>query len=288
MIGPFEAGERILLVDQRDRRYLVTLQTDETWHSHGGGLSHDLLIGSPEGTLVHSASGMAFRAFRPRLADFVLKMPRGAQVVYPKDVGAILVGADVFPGARVAGGRDGFGLAHAGAVPGHRSRGPGRLLRPAARVPGGGGSEHRVLLREDAGLARAPQGRRPRRRGERRDLRPRDPGPPGAVGDARAARDRAAPGRDLLRVPADDEPGPTARARVGAQRVRAPRDVRGAPSLVARDRAERPTGPADGRAHRVHHARASRLSDHLARVRRQPLTRRGVSVRRIRCRKPYG
>ena len=109
MIGPFEAGERILLVDQRDRRYLVTLQTDETWHSHGGGLSHDLLIGSPEGTLVHSASGMAFRAFRPRLADFVLKMPRGAQVVYPKDVGAILVGADVFPGARVVEAGTGSG-----------------------------------------------------------------------------------------------------------------------------------------------------------------------------------
>ena len=101
MNGPFEAGEKILLVDQRDRRYLLTLQTGETWHSHGGGLPHDLLIGSPEGTLVHSATGMAFRAFRPRLADFVLKMPRGAQLVYPKDVGAILVGADVFPGARV-------------------------------------------------------------------------------------------------------------------------------------------------------------------------------------------
>ena len=101
MIGPFEAGEKILLVDQRDRRYLLTLQTGETWHSHGGGLSHDLLIGSAEGTLVHSATGMAFRAFRPRMADFVVKMPRGAQLVYPKDVGAILVGADVFPGSRV-------------------------------------------------------------------------------------------------------------------------------------------------------------------------------------------
>jgi hypothetical protein len=96
MNGPFEAGEKILLVDQRDRRYLLTLQTGETWHSHGGGVPHDLLIGSPEGTLVHSATGMAFRAFRPRLADFVLKMPRGAQLVYPKDVGAILIGPWAF------------------------------------------------------------------------------------------------------------------------------------------------------------------------------------------------
>ncbi len=101
MSGPFEAGERVLLVDQRERRYLLKLVAGETWHSHGGGLPHDLVIGSTEGTLVHSATGMAFRAFRPRMADFVLKMPRGAQVVYPKDVGAILVEADVFPGARV-------------------------------------------------------------------------------------------------------------------------------------------------------------------------------------------
>jgi tRNA (adenine57-N1/adenine58-N1)-methyltransferase len=101
MSGPFEAGERVLLVDQRGRRYLVTLRTGETWHSHGGGLAHDLVIGAPEGAMAHSATGMAFRAFRPRMADFVLKMPRGAQVVYPKDVGAILVEADVFPGARV-------------------------------------------------------------------------------------------------------------------------------------------------------------------------------------------
>jgi tRNA (adenine57-N1/adenine58-N1)-methyltransferase len=99
--APFEPGERILLVDQRGRRYLLKLRAGETWHSHGGGLPHDLVIGSPEGTVVHSATGMAFRAFRPRMADFVLKMPRGAQVVYPKDVGAILVEADVFPGARV-------------------------------------------------------------------------------------------------------------------------------------------------------------------------------------------
>lgn len=101
MSGPFEPGERVLLVDQRGRRYLLVLEAGQTWHSHGGGLPHDLVIGSAEGTVVHSVTGMTFRAFRPRMADFVLKMPRGAQVVYPKDVGAILVEADVFPGARV-------------------------------------------------------------------------------------------------------------------------------------------------------------------------------------------
>lgn len=101
MTGPFEPGERVLLVDQRDRRYLVRLAAGETWHSHGGGIAHDELIGAHEGTIVRSPSGMTFRAFRPRLADFVLKMPRGAQVVYPKDVGPILVEADIHPGARV-------------------------------------------------------------------------------------------------------------------------------------------------------------------------------------------
>ena len=101
MSGPLEPGERVLLLDQRGRRYLVRLRAGETWHSHGGGVPHDLLIGSQEGLVVRSATGMEFRVFRPRMADFVLKMPRGAQVVYPKDVGAILVEADVFPGARV-------------------------------------------------------------------------------------------------------------------------------------------------------------------------------------------
>jgi tRNA (adenine57-N1/adenine58-N1)-methyltransferase catalytic subunit len=99
--GPLEPGERVLLLDQRGRRYLVRLRAGETWHSHGGGIPHDLLIGSDEGLVVRSATGMEFRVFRPRMSDFVLKMPRGAQVVYPKDVGAILVEADIFPGARV-------------------------------------------------------------------------------------------------------------------------------------------------------------------------------------------
>jgi tRNA (adenine57-N1/adenine58-N1)-methyltransferase len=101
MSAPFEPGERILLVDQRGRRYLVRLRAGDTWHSHGGGVPHDLLIGAGEGIVVRSATGMAFHAFRPRMADFVLKMPRGAQVVYPKDVGAILIEADVVPGADV-------------------------------------------------------------------------------------------------------------------------------------------------------------------------------------------
>jgi tRNA (adenine57-N1/adenine58-N1)-methyltransferase catalytic subunit len=102
MTAPFEPGERVLLIDQRDRRYLVrALVPGELWHSHGGAIEHDLIIGRPEGTRVRTASGMVFTVFRPTLADFILKMPRGAQVVYPKDLGAILVWADIYPGARV-------------------------------------------------------------------------------------------------------------------------------------------------------------------------------------------
>lgn len=101
MSAPFEPGERALLIDARDRTYLVRLQAGGTFHTHGGALVHDLIIGSEEGTEVHTAGGMVLRCFRPRLADFVLKMPRGAQVVYPKDLAQILLHADVSPGSSV-------------------------------------------------------------------------------------------------------------------------------------------------------------------------------------------
>jgi tRNA (adenine57-N1/adenine58-N1)-methyltransferase len=101
MRGPFEAGERALLMDQRDRTYLFQLETGSTYHTHSGTLAHDELIGHPEGTRVETSKGMVLTAFRPRFADFVLKMPRGAQVVYPKDLGPIVTYADIYPGARV-------------------------------------------------------------------------------------------------------------------------------------------------------------------------------------------
>ncbi|MGH2679359.1 MAG: tRNA (adenine-N1)-methyltransferase [Actinomycetota bacterium] len=101
MSAPFQAGEKVLLIDQRDRTYLFSLEAGATFHTHAGTLAHDALIGRPEGTTVRTARGMVLAAFRPRLADFVLKMPRGAQVVYPKDLGPIVVYADIHPGARV-------------------------------------------------------------------------------------------------------------------------------------------------------------------------------------------
>jgi tRNA (adenine57-N1/adenine58-N1)-methyltransferase len=98
---PFEPGERVLLFDSKGRRYLVGLATGGEFHTHSGFVPHDNLIGQEEGSTVRSSRGARFIAVRPTLADVVLKMPRGAQVIYPKDLGPALVLADIFPGARV-------------------------------------------------------------------------------------------------------------------------------------------------------------------------------------------
>lgn len=101
MSVPFEAGERVLLIDQRGRTYLFTLQASGTYHTHSGTLRHEELLGRTEGIVLETSGGMVLTAFRPRFADYALKMPRGAQVIYPKDLGPIITYADVFPGARV-------------------------------------------------------------------------------------------------------------------------------------------------------------------------------------------
>lgn len=101
MSGAFRVGDKVLLVDAKARRYLITLIEGGEFHSHTGVLAHSELVGRHEGTTVRSGRGSRFVAFRPTLSDFVLKMPRGAQVIYPKDLGPILLMADIFPGARV-------------------------------------------------------------------------------------------------------------------------------------------------------------------------------------------
>jgi len=99
--GDLQAGEPVLLIDRKKRRYLIDLKPGAEFHSHSGVLAHDDMIGQPEGETFRSSRGMVFIAVRPTITDYVLKMPRGAQVVYPKDLGAILIQADIFPGARV-------------------------------------------------------------------------------------------------------------------------------------------------------------------------------------------
>ncbi|MDP9071035.1 MAG: tRNA (adenine-N1)-methyltransferase [Actinomycetota bacterium] len=101
MTRPLSAGEKVLLLDRKSRRYLVTLAEGGQFHTHAGWVPHDDLIGQEEGVTARSTTGAWFQVVRPTLADFVVKMRREAQVIYPKDLGSILMLADVFPGARV-------------------------------------------------------------------------------------------------------------------------------------------------------------------------------------------
>lgn len=99
--GPLAAGERVTLSDPKGRRHSVLLVPGGVFHTTKGGISHDDLIGVPEGSVVMSAGGVAYLAFRALLEEFTVTMPRGATVVYPKDAAHILVQTDIFPGARV-------------------------------------------------------------------------------------------------------------------------------------------------------------------------------------------
>jgi tRNA (adenine57-N1/adenine58-N1)-methyltransferase len=97
----FAAGEHVLLVDNRRRRHLVVLAAGGQFHTHAGIVEHDDVIGHPDGVTVRTTRGARLTAWRPTLAEYVLEMPRGAHVIYPKDIGPILILADIFPGARV-------------------------------------------------------------------------------------------------------------------------------------------------------------------------------------------
>lgn len=129
----FAAGDVVLLVDRRGRRYLITVEEGGVFHSHHGPLKHDLIIGAQESAVVESDLGRRFRAFRPTLAEFVLKMPRGAQVVYPKDLGPIIIEGDIFPGARVL----------------EAGTGSGSLTLALLRAVGPKGTVHTFDVRED-------------------------------------------------------------------------------------------------------------------------------------------
>ncbi|HTH07166.1 MAG TPA: tRNA (adenine-N1)-methyltransferase, partial [Ilumatobacteraceae bacterium] len=101
MSRPFAAGDKVLLLDNKQRRYLITLAEGAEFHSHAGFIPHDDLIGRPEGIVAKSTRGASYTALRPTLEDFVLEMPRGAQVIYPKDLAPICMLADIGPGVRV-------------------------------------------------------------------------------------------------------------------------------------------------------------------------------------------
>jgi tRNA (adenine57-N1/adenine58-N1)-methyltransferase catalytic subunit len=97
----FEDGDQVLLMDERGHRHLIVLRKGETFHSDRGWLGHDAVLGRPDGSWVRSSKGTRYLALRPTLAEYVLEMPRGAQVIYPKDLAMVMFWADIFPGARV-------------------------------------------------------------------------------------------------------------------------------------------------------------------------------------------
>ncbi len=149
------AGDRILLVDAKERRYLITLRAGANFHTHAGIVDHDDLIGGREGATILGSTGRRFLAVRPTLSDAVLKMPRGAQVIYPKDLGAILIEADIAPGVRVLEAGVGSGalsmaLLRAGAeVVGYELREDfAERARSNVAAMGAGSDRYRVEIRD--------------------------------------------------------------------------------------------------------------------------------------------
>jgi tRNA (adenine57-N1/adenine58-N1)-methyltransferase catalytic subunit len=107
--GFFEAGEQVLLIDPKGRKYLRTLRPHEKFSTHLGTIPHSEIIGREEGSLLRASGGAYFTAFRPTFAEYALKMKRGAQVLYPKDVATVLIWGDIFPGATIVEGGGGSG-----------------------------------------------------------------------------------------------------------------------------------------------------------------------------------
>ncbi|MCK0115807.1 tRNA (adenine57-N1/adenine58-N1)-methyltransferase [Isoptericola sp. CG 20/1183] len=137
--GPLHVGDKVQLTDPKGRMHTITLAEGATFHTHKGYFRHEDLIGRPEGWVVTNTAGIEYLALRPLLSDYVLSMPRGAAVVYPKDAGQIVQMADIFPGARVV---------EAGV-------GSGALTLSLLRAVGDAGELHSIERREDfAAIAR--------------------------------------------------------------------------------------------------------------------------------------
>ena len=131
--GVFIEGDRVQITDPKGRHHTVLLEAGKQFYTNHGSIAHDDLIGAPEASTVESTGGTVYLALRPLLTDFVLSMPRGAAVIYPKDAAAIVGFADVYPGARVI---------EAGV-------GSGALSCSLLRAVGSTGSLHSFERRED-------------------------------------------------------------------------------------------------------------------------------------------
>ena len=123
--APLGDGERVLLLDRKQRRYLVTLKAGAEWHSHWGFIAHDDIIGLPEGSTVTTTKSSTLLIVRPTSGDWTVKAPRGAQVVYPKDQAMIVNLADIAPGVTVVEAGAGSGALTAALL---------RAVGPSGRV----------------------------------------------------------------------------------------------------------------------------------------------------------
>ena len=101
MTSEFAYGDRVQLTDAKGKMHTITLKEGGEWHTHKGWLVHDEVVGLPQGSVVETTAGLRFLAFKPLLGDFVLSMPRGATIVYPKDAALIVGFADIAPGTHV-------------------------------------------------------------------------------------------------------------------------------------------------------------------------------------------
>lgn len=99
--GPFQEGDLVQLTDHKGKMHTITLAPGQVFHTHRSQIRHDEVIGAPEGTVIAAGPGVTYVALRPALEDFVLSMPRGAAVIYPKDAGRIVTLADIGSGSRV-------------------------------------------------------------------------------------------------------------------------------------------------------------------------------------------
>ncbi len=155
--GPFRAGDRVQLTDPKGRMHTIVLEPGKSFHTHRGALEHDALIGLPEGSVVTSAGGTAVPGAAPAARDYVLSMPRGAQVIYPKDAAQIVAMGDVFPGAKVLEAGAGSGALSCSLLRAVGQRRRAALVRAARRLRGDRPQERRGVLRRPApGLAPAP------------------------------------------------------------------------------------------------------------------------------------
>ena len=209
--GPLREGEWVRLTDPKGRRHNIELEPGKRFFSNKGHLDHDDMIGREEGFTVTSSAGGEYLVFRPLLSEFVVSMPRGAAVVYPKDAAQIVAMADIFPGARVVEAGVGSGALTCSLLRAVGPYGPGVVLRAPRGVRRRRPAQRRPVLR--APRAAAPRlgadgsatSPRPAPRAGRPG-RPDHPGHARAVGVRRRRRRGARPGRDRLRLRRDHHP----------------------------------------------------------------------------------